>query len=353
MTHQAFMAPALLRWYHGTKRERPWRQTRDPYCIWISEIMLQQTRVETVKGYYQRFLELFPTVFALAAAPQQEVLKAWEGLGYYSRARNLQKAAQEIVDRHQGTFPGTYEGLKALPGIGAYTAGAIASISFGEAVPAVDGNVLRVASRYFGVREDIGSPAVQRRIRGLVAGSLPPEAPGDYNQALMELGATVCLPGAPKCGLCPWQASCDACAEQDAHLLPLHMKKPPPRPVRMAVCLLTWEGRIVVTRRTQRLLQGLYVFALVEGETDRERVRQSLAESGLACSLGIPLGTARHVFTHRIWEMRLLHCPLAKKPEEEILAALQARLVTREELLALPLPTAMKAAKEAALELNW
>ena len=162
-----------------------------------------------------------------------------------------------------------------------------------------------------------------------------------------------CAFGAPKCDLCPLQASCDAYAEQDAHLLPLHMKKPPPKPVEVAVCLLTWEGRIVVTRRTQRLLQGLYVFALVEGETDRERVRQSLADSGLACSPGVSLGTARHVFTHRVWEMQLLHCPLVKQPEEGALAALQAGLVSREELLALPLPTAMKAAKEAALELNW
>ena len=353
MRRQASMAPALLVWYRRAKRELPWRETKDPYRIWISEIMLQQTRVETVKGYYERFLKLFPTVFALAAAPQQDVLKAWEGLGYYSRARNLQKAAQVIVNGHAGEFPKTYEELKALPGIGAYTAGAIASISFEEPVPAIDGNVLRVAARYFGVREDIGSPAVQRKIRSLVADSLPSQGVGDYNQALMELGATLCLPGAPKCHLCPWQDSCDAYGEKDAQLLPLHIKKPPPRPVDVAVCLLTYGQQILVTRRTQRLLQGLYVFGLVEEETDPGRVQEVLAQRGLVCAFEASLGSARHVFTHRVWEMALVHYRLLEKPDPAVLASLQAMLATRRELLALPLPTAMKAATEAALMLDW
>ena len=241
MPHQTSMAHALLAWYRMAKRPLPWRETRDPYRIWISEIMLQQTRVETVKGYYKRFLQRFPTVSALAAAPEQDVLKAWEGLGYYSRARNLQKAAQVITEEHDGVFPQTYEGLLALPGIGAYTAGAIASISFGMRVPAIDGNVYRVAARYFGIRDDIGSPAVQRQIRALVTDSLPAEGVSDYNQALMELGATVCIPGVPKCGICPWQNTCDACGEQDAHLLPIRIKKVSPKAMNVAVCLITCQ----------------------------------------------------------------------------------------------------------------
>lgn len=178
----------LLAWYDGVRRDLPWRHTRDPYRIWLSEIMLQQTRTETVKAYYARFLTLFPTVADLARASQEQVLKAWEGLGYYSRARNLQKAAQAVIEAHGGAFPASYEGLLSLPGVGPYTAGAVGSIAFGLRVPAVDGNVYRVASRFYGVREDVGRPDVQRRIRERVTADIPAERPGDYNQALMELG---------------------------------------------------------------------------------------------------------------------------------------------------------------------
>ena len=353
MPHQTSMAHALLAWYRMAKRPLPWRETRDPYRIWISEIMLQQTRVETVKGYYKRFLQRFPTVSALAAAPEQDVLKAWEGLGYYSRARNLQKAAQVITEEHDGVFPQTYEGLLALPGIGAYTAGAISSISFGLRVPAIDGNVYRVAARYFGIRDDIGSPAVQRQIRALVTDSLPAEGVSDYNQALMELGATVCIPGVPKCGICPWQNTCDAYGEQDAHLLPIRIKKVSPKAMNVAVCLITCQGRILVMRRTQKMLHGLYVFWLLEGDTDRKRVGKTMDDQELRCSFEAVLGTARHVFTHRIWKMELLHYRLLKIPQQAVLDVLGARLVTRPELLTLPLPAAMRAAKEAALELDW
>src|SRR5699024_2231009 len=181
----------LLAWYDAVRRDLPWRRTCDPYRIWLSEIMLQQTRTETVKSYYNRFLALFPTVADLAHAPQEQVLKVWEGLGYYSRARNLQKAAQVIMSVHGGAFPASYEGLLSLPGVGPYTAGAIGSIAFGLRIPAVDGNVYRVASRFYGIREDVGRPVVQRRIRDLVTADIPADRPGDYNQALMELGATL------------------------------------------------------------------------------------------------------------------------------------------------------------------
>lgn len=338
----------LLRWYDGGKRDLPWRKTREPYRIWLSEIMLQQTRTETVKGYYARFLALFPTVEALAAAPQEQVLKAWEGLGYYSRARNLQKAAQVIVDEHNGVFPSTYEGILALPGIGPYTAGAVGSIAFGLPVAAVDGNVYRVASRFFGVREDVGSPKVQKQIRELVTQSIPKERPGDYNQALMELGATLCCPGTPRCDGCPWRELCDAAREGDAELLPIHEKKRPPREIEMAVCLLTWNNRLLVQRRGERMLSGLYVFFLVEDETRPAQVQSLLRENGLKATFVQELGEAKHVFTHRVWQMKLQRYTLEREPDAAWLEGRQARMVTREEMEALPFPSAMNAAVQAA-----
>ncbi len=338
----------LLDWYDRVKRDLPWRHTHDPYRIWLSEIMLQQTRTETVKGYYQRFLARFPTVEALAAAPEQEVLKAWEGLGYYSRARNLQKAARMVVQTHGGAFPDTYEGILALPGVGPYTAGAVGSIAFGLRVPAIDGNVYRVASRFFGVREDVGQPAVQKRIRELVTQSLPAQRPGDYNQALMELGATLCCPGTPDCAACPWQSLCDACREGDADVLPIHEKKRPPKQVDVAVCLLTYENTVLVRRRAERMLNGLYVFYLIEDETQPQRAQALLCEDGLPCRFVQVLGEARHVFTHRIWDMRLMHFALDAMPAPAVLTRLDGRMVSRAELSALPFPSAMRAAAQAA-----
>ena len=337
-------AQLLLKWYDRVKRDLPWRRTQDPYCIWLSEIMLQQTRVETVKGYYARFLEWFPTVADLANAPQQQVLKAWEGLGYYSRARNLQKAAQQIMNLHGGVFPSTYEDILALPGVGPYTAGAIGSIAFGLCQPAVDGNVYRVASRFFGIREDVGVPRVQKEIQKLVKDSIPADRPGDYNQALMELGATHCCPGTPACDLCPWNEQCDACLEGDADVLPVHEKKKPPKQVDVAVCLLTHQGRIYVTRREERMLNGLYVFHLIEEETMPERVGEMLAESGFACHFVADLGEAKHVFTHRVWNMRILHFALDAVPPG-------AQMADPEQFEQLPFPTAIKAAVAEARKL--
>jgi len=337
-------AQLLLAWYDRAKRDLPWRHTQNPYHIWLSEIMLQQTRVETVKGYYARFLEWFPTVEALANAPQEQVLKAWEGLGYYSRARNLQKAAQVIANEHGGVFPCTYEAILALPGIGPYTAGAIGSIAFGLREPAVDGNVYRVASRFFGVREDVGIPRVQKQIQRLVKDSIPSDRPGDYNQALMELGATHCCPGTPACDLCPWNERCDACLEGDADVLPIHEKKKPPKAVDVAVCLLTHGGRVYVTRREERMLNGLYVFHLIEEETQPERVGEILAESGFRCRFIADLGEARHVFTHRVWNMRILHYQLEKVPAS-------GQMVDKIEFEKLPFPAAVRAAVQETRKL--
>ena len=219
----------LLQWYDRVKRDLPWRRSGDPYCIWLSEIMLQQTRVETVKGYYARFLERCPTVQALAQAPEETVLKLWEGLGYYSRARNLHKAAKAIVNEHGGVFPATYEEILKLPGIGPYTAGAIASIAFGQPVPAVDGNVIRVTSRLCGIRENVGVPSVRRKLEEEAAALVPKKRPGDFNQAMMDLGATVCVPGTPSCERCPLRTLCDAYAAGDAEDLPVLPRKSPPK----------------------------------------------------------------------------------------------------------------------------
>ncbi len=341
----------LLKWYDAVKRDLPWRRTRDPYRIWLSEIMLQQTRVETVKGYYARFLDQCPTVEALAAAPEETVLKLWEGLGYYSRARNLHKAAKTIMNEWGGVFPTDYDSILRLSGIGPYTAGAIASIAFGQRVPAVDGNVYRVAARLFGVREDVGMPSVQKQIRQLVLESIPADRPGDYNQALMELGATLCSPQHPDCGNCPWQHLCEACREGDQDSLPIHEKKQPPKAVDMAVCLLTLDDRVLVMPRQEQMLKGLYVFWLTEEETEPGRVLELLKEDGLDCRFAGELGEARHVFTHRIWKMKLLHFTLQSPPEEAWLNQRQAQLATAGELSRLPLPTALKVARSKAMEL--
>ena len=282
------MRNELLRWYDQTKRDLPWRRTRDPYAIWLSEIMLQQTRTETVRGYWQRFLMRFPDVQSLAAADEQEVLKLWEGLGYYSRARNLHACAKTVCAWYGGAFPHTAAELKALPGIGDYTAGAVASIAFGERVSAVDGNVERVVSRVRGIREDVGVPSVRRALRAEAEALIPAGRPGDWNQAMMELGARV-------------------------------------------------------LRREEGLLRGLWAFPCPEGGA--EALLEYLAENGVQARIAEAAGQARHVFTHRIWEMELflLEAGGCGSPAGW-------RWASAEELAALPMPAAMKKARETALE---
>lgn len=333
----------LLPWYDQHKRVLPFRGIRDPYGIWVSEIMLQQTRTETVAGYYTRFLSLFPTVNALAAAPEEAVLKAWEGLGYYSRARNLHRAAQVIAAQYGGVFPGDYEAIRALPGVGDYTAAAVSSIAFGLPYPAIDGNLTRVISRVHGIREDVGIPSVKRRIAELAMAYIDRERPGDWNQALMDLGATVCVPGTPDCARCPLAAGCDACAEEDADLLPVRAAAKPPVPVDVGVGLVTCGDRILMQCRDAALLRGLWVFFLLEGDASRESMQKKLRSLGLDAAYKTDLGEARHVFTHRVWNMRLYHFEAT-----EPIPLQDFSWVDAEQLRALPLPTAMRAAKKAA-----
>ena len=244
------LAEDLVDWYRSGKRDLPWRQTQNPYAIWVSEIMLQQTRVEAVIPYYQRFLQTFPTVQDLANASEEELLSSWSGLGYYSRVRNMQASARQIVAR--GGFPNTFEGILELPGIGDYTAAAVASIAFGLPYAVLDGNVLRVMSRIAGDFGDIASQATKKRFRDLAQRHLPEDAPGDYNQALMELGATVCLPKDPRCLLCPVSERCKARAEGWQDLLPTKVKRTVMVAVETTLLLAERQDAVLLWQRPEK-----------------------------------------------------------------------------------------------------
>lgn len=338
--------PLLLDWYDANRRVLPFRGTRDPYAVWISEIMLQQTRTDTVSGYYTRFLNRFPNIAALAQADEQEVLKYWEGLGYYSRARNLHKAAQIMQREYGGRFPTTYEGVRALPGVGDYTAAAVASIAYRLPYPAIDGNLTRVLARVHGVREDADRPSVKRLIHELGEREIDRERPGDWNQALMDLGATICVPGTPDCARCPLQAQCDAYAQGDADQLPIRAAARPPVPVDVGVGLVIAEGRVLTIKRDAALLKGLWVFLLTEGDSTPEGMARKLEALGMQANRIIPLGEARHVFTHRIWNMKLYRVDLPAMHGRTAGQWADAQTLT-----GLPLPTAMKAARRAAMDI--
>lgn len=302
----------LLAWFDIAKREMPWRGTRDPYRVWLSEIMLQQTRVETVREYYLRFLEAFPTVQDLAAAPEEKLMKLWQGLGYYSRARHLAAAAGIVVKKFSGVFPSDPLLLRSLPGIGDYTAGAIASIAFEQPVPAVDGNVARVVSRLAGIRADAGDASFRSAVSRALALVYPPVRRGDFTQSLMELGATVCLPnGAPLCSCCPLKELCYAKAQDCASELPVRKIKKERPVVEMTVCLLENDGKIALRKRPERgLLAGLWEFPHLDGRIGEAALVLSLAEWPLELKSLTPLRTRNHVFTHREWVMYpwRIHC---------------------------------------------
>ena len=295
----------LLAWYAANRRDLPWRRTKDPYKIWVSEIMLQQTRVAAVIPYYERWMTALPDVAALAAADEGALMKLWEGLRYYSRARNLQKAAKIIVNDLGGEFPRSREGLLALPGVGEYTAGAVASIAFGLPVPAVDGNVLRLAARAADLRGNVLDPAVKRDIAAAMELAVPPEDPGSYNQALMDLGATICLPsGAPLCESCPLRGLCRARALGIQEQLPLREKKARRRQEALTVFVLVREGKVALRQRPDTgLLAGLWEFPHVPGALEEAAAGEALAAFGLTALDWRQKLTARHLFTHVTWEM--------------------------------------------------
>ncbi len=296
----------LLPWYREHHRDLPWRQDQEPYHIWISEIMLQQTRVEAVRGYYSRFLRRFPTIADLAEAPDEELRKLWEGLGYYTRVRNLKKAAQVMTASYGGQFPRTYKEVLALPGIGPYTAGAICSIAFQLPTPAVDGNVLRVLARLRGDETPIDLPQTQKAVRQDLEAIYPREAPGDFTQALMELGATVCGPnGAPKCEICPLHDICKSREEGTWDRIPRRSPKKPRRQEDHTVFLLECEGAFALSQRGPAgLLAGLWQFPNVPGKLTEAQALAQADEWGTHPENLILAVEREHIFTHVQWNLR-------------------------------------------------
>ena len=330
----------LLNWYDANARSLPWRGTRDPYRIWLSEIMLQQTRAGAVERYYERFLARFPDVFALAAAPQDEVLKLWEGLGYYSRARNLHAAAKRVAESG-GSFPDTVDGLMALPGIGPYAARAIASIAYDLPVPALDGNQMRVLSRCFAVERVLKTPF---DLEAEALSCLDRARPGDYNQALMDLGSAVCTPKRPRCAECPLAPICRA--GDDPERYPLRPAPVAKREEARTVFLIETPRGIVVRRRdAEKLLGGLYEFPSAEGHLDRDAAESYLMECGFSNPRDFtPLPPAKHVFTHLIWRMQGWRVRADHIPEGTLTADADG-------LRARAFPSALRSYFEIALEL--
>ncbi|HIC88631.1 MAG TPA: A/G-specific adenine glycosylase [Anaerolineae bacterium] len=314
----------LLAWAQSHLRDLPWRRSQNPYHIWVAEVMLQQTRTATVIPYYLGFLELFPTIAELAAAPLDDVLKAWEGLGYYSRARNLHKAAQLVMERYDGQLPADREVLLSLPGIGHYTAGAILSIAFGQPEPVLDGNAKRVLTRVYDISEDIRRTATVSRLWALAEAlvrAAPPGEAGHFNQALMELGSTVCTPASPNCGACPLQPVCLAHASGVQSARPVRTRRKPVPHYQVAAAVI-WRDRcqdantefLIAQRLPEGLLGGLWEFPggkQEPGETLQETLRREIREElGVEIEVGELLTVALHAYTHFRVTLYAFHCRL-------------------------------------------
>ncbi|RHK07381.1 A/G-specific adenine glycosylase [Enterococcus casseliflavus] len=318
----------FLTWYHKEKRNLPWRATNDPYAIWISEIMLQQTRVETVIGYFYRFMEQFPTIQDLAAAEEQKLLKVWEGLGYYSRARNLKAAAQQIVAEFDGEMPRSIEEIRSLKGIGPYTAGAIGSIAFGLPEPAIDGNVMRVVSRLFCIEADIAKASSRRPFDEAMRTIISPDEPGEFNQALMDLGSRICTPTTPKCEECPISQYCLAYAENRQTDFPVKSKKAKPKDVYYIAGAIEDQGSFLLVQRPETgLLASMWHFPLVEVTKEQyEALQRTWAkeeqlqldliaeDDALEIFPDLPVvwqkrhfGEITHIFSHLKWHVLLFY----------------------------------------------
>lgn len=341
---KVFFSRELLEWYEVAKRDLPWRRHRNPYYIWVSEIMLQQTRVDTVIPYFHRFIEQFPTLQALAEAPEEEVLKRWEGLGYYSRARNLQAAAKQVLELHDGVVPADKVSVSALKGVGPYTTGAILSIAYNLPEPAVDGNVMRVLSRFFRIEEDIMKSGTRVLMEGLAAELIPEGRASDFNQALMELGALVCTPKSPQCLTCPVMGRCLARLDGVEDALPVKSKAKPPRPEYRIAALVEGsgehDGRVLVRRRPAKgLLAKMWELphilaapsagggvGLPDDGQAVEQLSALLAAEGIAAEPVGVLMDAEHTFSHIHWNLRVYRfreAAAALQPDEGEAAALR------------------------------
>ena len=295
----------LLLWYRLNKRDLPWRINTDPYRVWISEIMAQQTRISAVIPYFNRFVQRVPDIKSLAQLPQDELMKLWEGLGYYSRARNLQAAAKVVVEQYSGEFPSDYNSILSLPGIGEYTASAICSISFGLPTPVVDGNVLRVFCRYLNDFSDIAAPKTKKNIFSFLKNVIPHHCPGDFNQAVMELGALICAPNSvPSCDTCPLQNGCLAYKNNNWDMLPVKSAKSPRKEEILTVVQVCCDDRILLKKRKSTgLLADLYQYVLLDGELDKDQVITYLTSHHMLVESIHPIGKSKHIFTHKQWNM--------------------------------------------------
>jgi|SRR5690625_3865399 len=311
----------LLGWYEHHKRDLPWRQTTDPYAIWVSEVMLQQTKVDTVIPYYKRFMDRYPTIYDLAATDEQVVLKDWQGLGYYTRARNLLAAAREVVSTYEGKIPENPKELGELRGIGPYTKGAILSIAFNQPEPAVDGNVMRVLSRIFCIKDNISEQRVKKRFEQIVRDIICEKNPASFNQALMELGALICTPTSPNCMHCPVQRMCQAFQTGIQEKLPVKSRSKKQRMIPYTVLLLyDQQGNIAIEQRPNKgLLANMWQFPMIKQTKRNERSLKEMIQNNYRVKVKTKekLGEVTHVFSHKIWKLSIveLQCFIDDHPE--------------------------------------
>ena len=326
------MQKQLIQWYQQNKRGFPWRKDQDPYHIWISEIMLQQTTTETVIPYYIHFLEVFPTIEKLANASLEEVYKMWEGLGYYRRAKHLHESAQIIVDKYDGQFPREYDEILALKGLGSYTAGAISSIAYGKPVPAVDGNVLRIMSRYYLIKENIVELKIQKQIFKIVQELIQGHDASAFNQGLMDLGATICRPVHPQCSICPIQKKCQAYRYNQQEVLPISIKKIKKQEIGFITGIITYQNKFLLIQNPPGgLLENLYGFIQYDVESPYSFITSFQENYQQELKIHSYIKDIKHVFTHRTWFMHVYHFTL----NHEIKG-----MYTLEEIQSLPLSTA-------------
>ena len=344
----------LLTWYHANHRKLPWRENKDPYRVWVSEIMLQQTRVEAVIPYYERFMERCPDIASLAVCEDEELYKLWEGLGYYSRARNLKKAANIICERYEGKFPEQFEEILSLPGIGAYTAGAISSIAFEKATPAVDGNVLRVLTRLTENDHDIMDAGFRKQMTETLEKIYPERECGDFTQSLMELGAVVCVPnGLPKCEVCPVRFLCGSCHSQTQLQYPVRKKKAARRIEKKTVLILTYEDKIAIRKRSNTgVLAGMWELPNVDGTLTKKQVLAWLAEKGFVVKdirkISDGKKQFKHIFTHIEWHMTCWTAACESVAKDNELTWVSVSQLEAE----IALPTAFKNLLKAYLKTN-